>query len=47
MSELRDLFFETAAEIVQTLNEQALLLEKAPGDVEVMRGLQRTVHTLN
>lgn len=46
MSELRDLFFESAGELVQTLNEQALLLEKSPGDAEVMRGLRRTVHTL-
>src|SRR5258706_12716440 len=46
MSELRDLFFESAGELVQTLNEQALLLEKSPGDVEIMRGLRRTVHTL-
>ena len=46
MSELRDLFFETAGELVQTLNEQALLLEKSPGDAETMRGLRRTVHTL-
>ena len=46
MSELRDLFFESAGELVQTLNEQALLLEKSPGDAEVMRALRRTVHTL-
>ena len=46
MSELRDLFFESAEELVQTLNEQALLLEKAPGEAEIMRGLRRTVHTL-
>ena len=46
MSELRDLFFESAGELVQTLNEQALLLEKSPGDSETMRGLRRTVHTL-
>jgi two-component system chemotaxis sensor kinase CheA len=46
MSELRDLFFETAGELVQTLNEQAMLLEKSPGDAEVMRALRRTVHTL-
>ena len=46
MSELRDLFFETAGELVQTLNEQALLLEKSPSDAEIMRGLRRTVHTL-
>lgn len=46
MSELRDLFFESAGELVQTLNEQALLLEKSPGEAEIMRGLRRTVHTL-
>jgi len=46
MSELRTLFFESAGELVQTLNEQALQLERAPGDAEVLRGLRRTVHTL-
>lgn len=46
MSELRDLFFESAGELVQALNEQALLLEKSPGDAETLRGLRRTVHTL-
>jgi two-component system chemotaxis sensor kinase CheA len=46
MTELRDLFFESSAELVQTLNEQALNLEKTPGDAETLRGLRRTVHTL-
>jgi two-component system chemotaxis sensor kinase CheA len=46
MSELRSLFFESAGELVQTLNEQALQLEKSPGDAEILRGLRRTVHTL-
>src|SRR3954470_19200738 len=46
MLELRNLFFETAGELVQTLNEQALQLEKTPGDGEILRGLRRTVHTL-
>ena len=46
MSELRDLFFESAGELVQTLNEQGLQLEKTPGDSEILRGLRRTVHTL-
>jgi two-component system chemotaxis sensor kinase CheA len=46
MAELRTLFFETAGELVQTLNEQAMLLEKSPGDAEIVRGLRRTVHTL-
>ena len=45
-TELRELFFETAAELVQNLNEQAMRLEKSPGDGETVRGLRRTVHTL-
>jgi two-component system, chemotaxis family, sensor kinase CheA len=45
-TELRELFFETAAELVQNLNEQAMRLEKSPGDGEAVRGLRRTVHTL-
>jgi len=46
MSELRNLFFESAAELVQRLNDQALQLEKSPGDGEVIRAMRRTVHTL-
>jgi len=46
MSELRDLFFESAQELVQRLNEDALRLEKSPGDLEGSRSLRRTVHTL-
>jgi two-component system, chemotaxis family, sensor kinase CheA len=46
MSELRELFFESAEELVQKLNDEALLLEKTPGDAEASRGLRRTVHTL-
>ncbi len=46
MTELRQLFFETAGEQVQKLNEAALRLEKTPGDVETARSLRRTVHTL-
>jgi two-component system, chemotaxis family, sensor kinase CheA len=46
MSELRQLFFETAGELVQKLNEEAMQLEKSPGDVETARSLRRTVHTL-
>ena len=45
-TELRELFFETAAELVQNLNEQAMHLEKSPGDGETVRSLRRTVHTL-
>jgi two-component system, chemotaxis family, sensor kinase CheA len=46
MIELRSLFFETAAELVQALNDEALRLEKSPGDSEISRSLRRTVHTL-
>jgi len=46
MAELRDLFFESADELVQSLNDQAMRLEKSPGDAETVRGLRRTVHTL-
>ena len=46
MAELRSLFFESAEELVQKLNEEALCLEKSPGDPETSRSLRRTVHTL-
>lgn len=45
-NELKDLFFESAQELLQALNEQGLELEKRPGDSEVIRGIRRTVHTL-
>ncbi|HUN87565.1 MAG TPA: chemotaxis protein CheA [Terriglobales bacterium] len=45
-AELRDLFFESAQELLQTLNEQGLELEKSPADAEVVRGIRRTVHTI-
>src|SRR6266700_3142399 len=44
--ELRELFFETSQELLQALNEEALKLEKKPGDEEIVRGIRRTVHTL-
>ncbi len=46
MTELRQLFFESAGELVQNLNDAAMQLEKAPGDAETARSLRRTVHTL-
>jgi two-component system chemotaxis sensor kinase CheA len=46
MAELRQLFFETASELVQKLNDEAMQLEKSPGDAETARSLRRTVHTL-
>lgn len=45
-TELRELFFETAQELLQALNEEALKLEKKPGDSELVRSIRRTVHTL-
>ena len=44
--ELRELFFETSQELLQALNEEALKLEKHPGDEEIVRAIRRTVHTL-
>jgi two-component system chemotaxis sensor kinase CheA len=45
-SELRQLFFESAQELLQALNEQAMLLEKSPGKEEPLRSIRRSVHTL-
>jgi two-component system chemotaxis sensor kinase CheA len=45
-SELKELFFESAQELLQALNDEALKLEKSPGDVEIVRTIRRIVHTL-
>ena len=45
-SELRDLFFESAQEILQAMNEAGLALESRPGDQESLRRVRRAVHTL-
>lgn len=45
-AELRELFFESAQDLLQALNEEALKLEKRPGDAEAIRSLRRAVHTL-
>lgn len=45
-SELRELFFESATELLQALNEEGLEMEKRPGDSEIIRQVRRTVHTL-
>ena len=44
--ELRALFFESAAELLQSLNEAGLELESRPADEEVIRRVRRAVHTL-
>lgn len=45
-SELRALFFESASELLQSLNEAGLELEARPADEEVIRRVRRVVHTL-
>jgi two-component system chemotaxis sensor kinase CheA len=45
-AELKQLFFETALELLQSLNDETLKLEKRPGDVETVRTIRRIVHTL-
>lgn len=45
-SELRELFFESAEEILQGMNEAGLALEDRPGDAEQLRQVRRAVHTL-
>ena len=45
-SELRELFFESAAEILQAMNEAGLALEEHPADKEHLRSIRRAVHTL-
>jgi two-component system chemotaxis sensor kinase CheA len=45
-AELRELFFETAQDLLQSLNEEALKLEQHPGEGETVRTIRRIVHTL-
>ena len=45
-AEMRELFFETSKELLQSLNDEALKLETLPGDVELVRSIRRIVHTL-
>jgi two-component system, chemotaxis family, sensor kinase CheA len=45
-AELRALFFESAAEVLQVINDAGLQLEKRPADEELIRGVRRAVHTL-
>ena len=45
-NELRDLFFDSATELLQALNESGLELEQHPSDAEIIRTIRRTVHTL-
>jgi two-component system, chemotaxis family, sensor kinase CheA len=45
-TELRGLFFESANELLQSLNEAGLQLEARPADEAVIRSVRRAVHTL-
>jgi two-component system chemotaxis sensor kinase CheA len=45
-AELRDLFFESAEDLLQAMNEGGLELEERPGDGECLRRVRRAVHTL-
>ena len=45
-AELRALFFESAAELLQTINDSGLQLEVRPADEELIRSVRRAVHTL-
>src|SRR5512142_1742628 len=45
-AELRELFFESAHELMQALNDEGLQLEQHPSDAEIVRDIRRTVHTL-
>jgi two-component system, chemotaxis family, sensor kinase CheA len=45
-SELRALFFESANELLQSLNDAGLELEVNPSDEDVIRRVRRAVHTL-
>jgi two-component system chemotaxis sensor kinase CheA len=45
-TELRALFFESANELLQSLNESGLELEARPADEDVIRSVRRVVHTL-
>ena len=45
-AEMRAIFFESATELLQALNDDALGLEAHPDDAETVRSIRRTVHTL-
>lgn len=45
-AEMRELFLQSAQELLQSLNEQGLNLETGAGDGETMRDVRRIVHTL-
>ena len=46
LAELRGMFFAQAAEVVESLGEQILRVERDPADAESLRAIRRAVHTL-
>jgi len=45
-AELRELFFESAQDLLQELNEAGILLETDPGDSDALARVRRAMHTL-
>jgi two-component system chemotaxis sensor kinase CheA len=45
-AELRDLFFESAQDLLQELNEAGILLETNPADSDALARVRRAMHTL-
>ena len=45
-ADLKQLFFESAQELLHSLNEEGLRLEKNTADEETIRSIRRSVHTL-
>jgi two-component system chemotaxis sensor kinase CheA len=45
-AELRDLFFESAQDLLQELNEAGILLETDPADSDALARVRRAMHTL-
>lgn len=46
LAELRGIFFEQANEVIESLNELILKVERDPSDAESLRAIRRAVHTL-
>ncbi|HYR85801.1 MAG TPA: Hpt domain-containing protein, partial [Terriglobia bacterium] len=45
-AELRELFFESAQDLLQELNEAGILLENDPGNTDALARVRRAMHTL-
>lgn len=45
-AEMRAVFFESATDLLQALNDDALRLETNPSDAETVRSIRRSVHSL-